>query len=97
MEEQDKEQILERIRIALKKAIDQQILEQNPPQTKEVWQKLLDLGATEEESYELIGKVVSETLFKDLKEESEFKMASYIEALNHLPIQFEKLKKQNFA
>ena len=67
--------------------IDNQIRDNNPPETKETLDRLISEGISEKEAKDLIGCVVISEIFDVLKNKEEFNEERYIAALDKLPDQ----------
>jgi len=81
-------QINSRIQQAIKAAIDQQIAENDPPETGQTFERLLDEGFTAEEAYRLIGQLISLEIAEEIRGEGGMNMARYVSALQELPAPF---------
>lgn len=73
------------LRDAIIEVVDNQLRDNEPPETRETFQRLLDESYTEEEAKKLIGCAVSVEIFDILKNQQEFDRNRYIKALNGLP------------
>ena len=67
--------------------IDNQIRDNNPPETKQTLDRLISEGISEKEAKDMIGGVVISEIFDVLKSKKEFNEERYIAALNKLPEQ----------
>ena len=67
--------------------IDKQIRDNDPPETKQTFDRLISEGISEKEAKDLIGCVVISEIFNVLKNKQDFDLARYIAALNNLPQQ----------
>jgi hypothetical protein len=67
--------------------IDNQIRDNNPPETKQTLDRLISEGISEKEGKDMIGGVVISEIFDVLKSKKEFNEERYIAALNKLPEQ----------
>ena len=79
------EQILDHINAALKRTIDLQMENNDPPETQIAFERLNADGFTAEQSYELIGKLVAEELKNVLHSNGSFDYESYKQKLQLLP------------
>ena len=70
---------------AILEVVDNQIRENNPPETKLTYERLLREGHTEEEAKRLIGSVVATEIFHVLRDRKEFDKERFVNALNMLP------------
>jgi hypothetical protein len=75
----------ERLRAAILEVINNQIRDNNPPETKQALIRLQEQGLSEEEALKLIGYVVASEVFNVLKENRQYDKEKYITALNNLP------------
>jgi len=73
------------LRNAILEVINNQIRDNDPPETKQTLDRLLKEGFPEEEALKLIGYVVASEVFTVLKESRPYDHAKYISALNDLP------------
>ena len=62
-----------------------QIHNNDPPETRHTFKRLIEEGNSEEEAKRLIGCVVSAEIFDILKKNEPFNPERYIKALNSLP------------
>ena len=73
----------------LKKAIlsvvNNQLKDNNPPETKQTYKRLLKEGHSESEAKRLIGCVVAAEIFDILKKKEPFNQQRFVAALNRLP------------
>lgn len=73
----------------LKKAIfsvvNNQLKDNNPPETKQTYERLLKEGHSESEAKRLIGCVVVAEIFDILKKKELFNQQRFVAALNRLP------------
>ncbi len=83
-------EINERLMKAFKAVIDQQIAENDPPETVETHERLLEEGFTDEESYSLIAQVIGMEVAEEIAGESGINMERYKVALATLPEPFVK-------
>ncbi|MBW8017781.1 MAG: hypothetical protein FVQ82_16530 [Planctomycetes bacterium] len=77
----------EQMREMFLEVIDNQITNNDPPETKQTLDRLVSESIPEKEAKELIGCVVISEVFEVLKNEKEFDLSRYIAALNKLPQQ----------
>ena len=75
----------QRLRKAILEVINNQIKDNDPPETKQALVRLQEEGLTEEDALKLIGYVVASEVFTVLKENRKFDKAKFISALNALP------------
>ena len=73
----------------LKKAIlsivDNQLRDNNPPETKQTYKRLLKDGHSESDAKRLIGCVVTAEIFDILKKNESFNQERFVATLNKLP------------
>ncbi len=93
MRKEIKEEIDRRLMTAIKAVIDQQIAENKPPETIETLERLQTEGFSQEESYSLIGHLVSMEVAEELVGESGLNMERYVDGLEKLPEPFAKPRK----
>ena len=67
--------------------INNQIRDNNPPETKQTLDRLISEGISEKEAKDLIGCVVISEIFDVLRNKEDFNEERYIAALNKLPEQ----------
>ena len=67
--------------------INNQIRDNNPPETKQTLDRLISEGISEKEAKDMIGGVVISEIFDVLKNKEEFNEERYIAALDKLPDQ----------
>lgn len=67
------------------KIVRNQIKDNNPPETKLTYKRLIDLGYNEFETKQLIGQCVAVELFQVLKHREPFNETRYIKNLKQLP------------
>jgi hypothetical protein len=75
----------QRLRQAILEVINNQIKENDPPETKKAYDRLMKEGFSEQETLKLIGYVVASEVFTVLKENRRYDHEKYIFALNSLP------------
>jgi len=73
------------LRLAILEVINNQIKDNNPPETKQTLDRLLREGFSKEETLKLIGYVVASEVFTVLKENRNYDHAKYISSSNALP------------
>lgn len=73
------------VRKALFEVIENQMKENNPPETKKTYQRLLDQGFSREETLRMMAAVILTEMNDMLKENRTFDEAGYVEALQALP------------
>jgi len=70
---------------AILEAVDNQLRDLNPPETKQTYDRLRGQGHSDPEARQLIGCVVSAEIFDVLKQQQPFDKVRFIKALNNLP------------
>jgi hypothetical protein len=65
--------------------INNQIRDNNPPETKQTLERLISEGFSEKDAMDMIGCVVISEIFDVLKNKEEFNEHRYVSALNNLP------------
>ena len=65
--------------------VDNQINSVNPPETKETYDRLLNLGHSSEEAKRLIGLVVTAEIFDVMKNQQMFNKDKFVKSLKKLP------------
>ena len=73
------------IRDAILRTIQTQLEENNPPETRMTFLRLMDQGYSKEDAIGLVGYVVAAEIFGIIKEQREFDADRYVEALKALP------------
>jgi len=74
-----------RLRAAILEVINNQIRDNEPPETKKTLIRLQGQGFSDEEALKLIGYVVASEVFSVLQENRHYDKGRYISALNALP------------
>jgi len=75
----------QRLRKAILEVINNQIRDNDPPETKQTLDRLQKEGLPKEEALKQIGYVVASEVFTVLKENRNYDDAKYIAAMNALP------------
>ncbi len=70
---------------AIREVVGRQIRGNDPPETRETFERLVGEGHTEEEARELIALVVAAEIFAIMKTEREFDRSGFVAALRRLP------------
>ena len=70
---------------AIIEVVENQIKSLDPPETKETYDRLLEMGHSEEKAKELIGVIVSSEIFDIMKKKEPFNKERFVKALNKLP------------
>lgn len=92
MEKEIAEQINSRLKAAIDASINQQIAENNPPETIQTIERLQTEGFTKEEAYTLVGHLVSLEIAEELAGKQGFNLERFVVALELLPEPFAKPK-----
>lgn len=66
-------------------AIEAQMRDSDPPETKQTFDRLIAEGCIEAEAMDLIGVVFTAEIFRVLKTQTPFDRGQYVAALNKLP------------
>ena len=74
-----------RLRASIIGVVNNQLKDNNPPETKVTLKRLLDEGFTEKKAKELIACVVTAEMFDTMKNHKPFDHQRYVAALNKLP------------
>lgn len=74
-----------RIKETILEVVDNQLKDNNPPETKQTYERLLNEGHSDSEAKRLIGCVVASEIFDVLKEGKPFNQERFVAALNELP------------
>jgi len=73
------------LRAAIIEVVENQLRSNDPPQTRQTFERLISAGHTEEEAKQLIGAVVSAEIFDVLKKNEPFNLDRFVKGLNKLP------------
>jgi len=73
------------LKSAILKVVDNQLKDNNPPETKQTFDRLIKEGISESEAKLLIGCVVSAEIFDVLKRKEMFNLERFVKSLNKLP------------
>ena len=74
-----------RLKSAILQVVENQIDSNDPPETKQTFNRLVSEGFPNKEAKELIGTVVVAEVFDVMKEGKPFNIERYVNALNRLP------------
>jgi hypothetical protein len=74
-----------RLKSAILQVVENQIDSNDPPETKQTFNRLVSEGFSKKEAKELIGTVVVAEVFEVMKEGKPFNIERYVNALNRLP------------
>ncbi len=72
------------LKSAILEVVDNQLNENNPPETKQTLERLLSLGHSETKAKEMIASVVTEELYYVMKEDQPFNNERFVTGLNKL-------------
>ncbi len=64
--------------------VENQIRENNPPETKKTLDRLLKAGYSKDDAMKLIGRAVAVEIYKVLKNKEHFNEEKYVKALREL-------------
>jgi len=73
------------LRAAFLEVVENQLRDNNPPETKQTFDRLVKEGYSQEEAKDLIGSVVASEAFEVLKKKEEFNHKRFVDALDKLP------------
>lgn len=74
-----------RLKTLILQVVDNQLKNNDPPETKQTYNKLIKEGFSESEAKQLIGCVVVSEIFDVLKKKEPFNQERFVKALNKLP------------
>jgi hypothetical protein len=74
-----------RLRAAILQVVENQLRDNNPPETRQTLDRLVKEGHSREEAKSLIESVVAAETFYVLKNQESFNHKRFVEALNKLP------------
>jgi hypothetical protein len=66
--------------------VDNQLRDNNPPESKQTYDRLLNEGHSEREAKRLIGCVVAAEIFYTMKNKEVFNSERFVASLNRLPV-----------
>ncbi len=73
------------LQAAIMKVVENQLRSNDPPQTRQTFERLIAAGHTEQEAKRLIACVVSAEIFDVLKKNEPFNLDRFVKGLNNLP------------
>ena len=73
------------LKAAILEAVENQMRDNDPPETNQTYARLVHEGHSKEEAKRLIGCVIVSEIFDILKKKQEFTLARFIKALQMLP------------
>jgi hypothetical protein len=74
-----------KIKAMILEVVAKQVQENDPPETKQTYDRLIQEGHSDEDAKRLIGSVVAIEVFGILKKQEVFNMSSFVQALEKLP------------
>jgi hypothetical protein len=73
------------LKSAILEVVDNQLEANDPPETRQTFDRLISEGHSEEDAKKLIGCVVTSEIFDVLKKQEPFNPERFAKALNELP------------
>jgi hypothetical protein len=73
------------LQAAIIEVVENQLRNDDPPQTGQTFKRLIETGHSEKEAKRLIGCVVSAEIFDVLKKNEPFNLDRFVKGLNKLP------------
>jgi hypothetical protein len=73
-----------RLQKAILEVVENQIRENNPPETRKTLDRLLKGGYSKDDAMKLIGRAVAAEIYKVLKDKEPFNEERYVKALREL-------------
>ncbi|TSA55513.1 MAG: hypothetical protein D4R45_02215 [Planctomycetaceae bacterium] len=70
---------------AVLKIVESQLRENDPPETRQTYERLIEEGHSKSEAKRLIACVVTSEIYDVMKEEKPFSHKRFVDALNKLP------------
>ncbi len=70
---------------AIRETVENQLRDNDPPQTQQTYKRLLAAGHSIEEAKRMIGAVVASEIFNVLKNQQAFDLNRFVEQLDKLP------------
>ena len=74
-----------RLQKAILEAVENQLRADDPPETKQTFDRLLREGYSEDDAMKLIGRAVATEIYEVLKNKTPFDEGRYVKALKELP------------
>ncbi len=74
-----------RIKAMILEVVAKQVRDNDPPETKQTYDRLIQEGHADEDARRLIGSVVAIEVFGILKKQEVFNLSSFVQALDKLP------------
>jgi len=78
-------EINHRLEESVLEVVDNQLRSNDPPETRQTFDRLISEGYSNKEAKELIGHVVASEIFVVLKNQEPFNLVRFVDALNKLP------------
>ncbi len=78
-------EINRRLEESVLEVVDNQLRSNDPPETRQTFDRLISEGYSNKEAKELIGLVVASEIFVVLKNQEPFNLVRFVDALNKLP------------
>jgi len=78
-------EINHRLEESVLEVVDNQLRSNDPPETRQTFDRLINEGYSNKEAKELIGHVVASEIFVVLKNQEPFNLVKFVDALNKLP------------
>lgn len=72
------------LKSAILEVVDNQLNENNPPETRQTLDRLVGLGYSETKAKEMIGAVVTEEIYYVMKDNEPFNIERFVTGLNKL-------------
>ena len=73
------------LKSAILEVVENQLQANDPPETRQTFDRLISEGYSEEDSKKLIGLVVTSEIFDVLNKQEPFNSKRFVRALNELP------------
>ncbi len=73
------------LKSSILEVVENQLQANDPPETKQTFNRLISEGYSENEAKELIACIVSSEMFDILKKQEPFNHGRFVKALNELP------------
>ena len=73
------------LRAAIMEVVENQLRDNDPPQTRQTFSRLIEAGHSEKEAKRLIGCAISAEIFDVLKKNEPFNLDRFVKGLNKLP------------
>jgi hypothetical protein len=73
------------LRAAIMEVVENQLRDNDPPQTQQTFNRLIEAGCSENKAKRLIACVVSTEIFDVLKKNEPFDLDRFVKGLNNLP------------